>query len=320
VLPKVDYSHQAQLLALVDGVMSQHMRAILHNPAFQAAEAAWRGLFFLIRRLETGADLQLYLLDISRAELANDLGAAEDLRATATYRKLVEQSVGTLGGQPWGILIGDYTFGPSRQDVELLGRLAKVASQAGAPFLAAASPLVVGCESFAETPDPHDWQERTTPEEDEAWETLRRLPEAAYLGLALPRFLLRLPYGKETDPVEQFDFEEMPAAPGHEQYLWGNPAIGCAYLLAGAFSQYGWGFRPGAVLEIDGLPLHVSNDAGESRTQPCAEAWLTNRAAETILAKGPMPWLSVKGRDAVRLARFQSLASPGNPLAGRWHA
>jgi type VI secretion system protein ImpC len=300
--------------------MSQHLLAILHSPDFQAAEAAWRGLYFLIRRLETGADLQLHLLDISRAELANDLGAAEDLRSTATYRMLVEQSVGTLGGQPWGILIGDYTFAPSRRDVELLGRLAKVASQAGAPFLAAVSPRVMGCQSFAETPDPDDWQVRATAEEDEAWETLRRLPEAAYLGLALPRFLLRLPYGKETDSIERFDFEEMPEAPRHEQYLWGNPAIGCAYLLAGAFSQYGWGFRPGAVLEIDGLPLHVYKDAVESRTKPCAEAWLTHRAAETILEKGPMPWLSVKGRDAVRLARFQSLASAGKPLAGRWHA
>jgi type VI secretion system protein ImpC len=320
LLPKVDYSQQAQLLALVDGVLSRHVRAILHNPDFQAMEAAWRGLFFLVRRLETGSHLQLHVLDVSKAELSADLGSADDLRSTDTYRLLVEQSVGVPGGQPWGILVGNYTFDSGRQDVELLGRIAKVACQAGAPFLAAASPGVVGCESLAETPDPDDWRQRTIPEEDEAWAALRQLPEAAYLGLALPRILLRLPYGKKTDPVEQFDFEEMPESPNHENYLWGNPALACAYLLAEAFNQYGWGFRRAVVQEIGDLPMHIYREDGDSQVKPCAEAWLTDRAAEAVLAKGPMPLQSVKGRGAVRLVRFQSLASLGKPLAGRWRS
>jgi type VI secretion system protein ImpC len=320
LLPSIDYSQQAQLLGLVDTVLSRQVRAILHNPDFQAAEAVWRGLFFLVRRLETSGTLQLHLLDVSKAELAADLGSADDLRSTQTYRLLVEHSIGVLGGQPWGILVGNYTFDNGRQDVELMGRIAKVACQAGAPFLAAASPRVVGCESLAVTPDPDDWRRRATPEEDEAWAALRRLPEASYLGLALPRFLLRLPYGKETDPVEGFDFEEMPEGPDHEKYLWGNPALACVYLLAEAFNQYGWEFRPGVIQEIDGLPLHVYREAGDSQMKPCAEGWLTHRAAEAILAKGPMPLQSVKGRAAVCLPRFQSLASPAKSLAGRWHS
>jgi type VI secretion system protein ImpC len=130
--------------------------------------------------------------------------------------------------------------------------------------------------------------------------------------------LLRLPYGSETDPIERFDFEEMPGDPVHGDYLWGNPALGCAYLLAQTCSGQGSGPIPGAILEIDGLPLHVYKEQGETRLKPCAEVLLSERAMEKILDKGLMPLLSIKNKDAVRLARFQSLADPATSLAGRW--
>src|SRR5262249_35019174 len=162
-----------------------------------------------VRRLETDAGLKLYLLDIAKAELTADLRSADDLLSTGLYRLLVEQTVGTPGAQPWGVLVGSYTFDQSREDVELLGRLAQLVGRAGAPFLAAASDRLLGCASLAETPDPADWQPTADPEGQETWARLRQLPEAAYLGLALPRFLLRLPYGKDTDPTDQFAFNEM---------------------------------------------------------------------------------------------------------------
>jgi type VI secretion system protein ImpC len=177
---------------------------------------------------------------------------------------------------------------------------------------------VLGCASLAQTPDPDDWQKAPDSTEEQAWQALRQLPEACCLGLALPRFLLRVPYGKNTDPVEQFVFEEMPEGTSHENYLWGNPAIACVYLLGRAFSHNGWDFHSGVLQEIDGLPLHVFQRGGESQVQPCAEAWLTDRAAEAILHKGLMPLLSVRGRDAVRLPGLLSVASPAKLLAGRW--
>jgi type VI secretion system protein ImpC len=317
-LPKTDYSKQAQLLALVDDATGRQMRALLHHPDFQATEAAWRAVHFLTRRLDTDAHLKLSLLDVSKAELAADLGWAEDLRATGTYRLLVEQTVGTPGGQPWALLVGLYTFGPGRADVELLGRLAKVARAAGAPFLAAAEGRLLGCVSLAQTPDPDDWRQLPDPDAEEGWAALRRIPEADHLGLALPRFLLRLPYGKDTDPTEQFAFDELAEGSSHERYLWGNPAVACAYLLAEAFSRHGWDLRAGIPREVDGLPLHVYQEEGESQLQPCAEAWLTERAADAILSKGLMPLLSVRGRDAVRLGRLQSVAEPVKALVGRW--
>jgi type VI secretion system protein ImpC len=317
LVPDVD-PQQAELVAAVDAAIAKLMRTILHHPDFQAIEAAWRGLYFLVSRLETGAELKLYLLDISKAELSADLGATENLRSTATYRLLVEQSVETPGAEPWAVLVGNYIFDETREHVKLLGRMAKIASHAGAPFISAANAHLLGCDSLAETPDPDNWQRPTDTEESQAWEALRKLPEASYLGLALPGFLLRLPYGAETDPIEQFDFEEMTDVPHHDHYLWGNPSFACVCLLAQAFTHYGWNLRPGVIHDIEGLPLHLYKEEGESKVKACAEVVLTERAAEIIMENGLMPLLSFRNQDTIRLARFQSLADPLTPLAGRW--
>lgn len=317
VVPK-EAPGQAESIAQVDALAGSLLRSVLHHPDFQALEAAWRGLDFLVRRLDTDEGLRLFLLDVTRDELAADLMSADDLTKTATYRLLVERSTGTAGGQPWAVLLGHYTFGPARQDAELLGRLALVAGRAGAPLLAAASPALLGCRSLAAMPDPDDWNQPVAAEDDETWAVLRQLPEAAYLGLALPRFLLRLPYGKDTSPVEVFDFEEMPGEPEHERYLWGNPAVVCAYLLGAAFSREGWELRPGSVQDVAGLPLHAYRAGGESEVKPCAEVLLGPRAVERIRAAGIIPLLSVEGSDSISVGSFRSLAEPETPLMGRW--
>jgi type VI secretion system protein ImpC len=309
---------QTEMIATVDRAISELMRMILHHPDFQALEAAWRGIHFLASRIDTGADLKLYLLDISKAEMAADLMATEDLRSTGIYKLLVEQTVETPGAEPWAVLSGNYTFDHSREDAELLGRMAKIAGAAGAPFIAAASDRLLGCESLAQTPDPKNWKRMTDTEANRAWEALRKLPDASHLGLALPRFLLRLPYGTDTVPIENFDFEETEAESLHDHYLWGNPCFACVFLLAQAFSEAGWDLRPGIIQDIEDLPLHVYEEQGESLTKPCAEVLLTERAVEKILEKGIMPIVSFKNRDMIRLARFQSISDPPTVLSGRW--
>jgi type VI secretion system protein ImpC len=180
-----------------------------------------------------------------------------------------------------------------------------VARIAGAPFISGLAPDVVGLtQAFGE---------------------LRQSAYARWIGLAMPRFLLRLPYGKNASETESFAFEELfqagelSKAPEHERYLWGHPAIACAYLLGEAFTRFGWHMRPGAVQEIDGLPAHTYREDGEMQLKPCAEILLTENAAEILLDRGFMPLASVKGTDRVRLVRFQSVAEPPAPLAGRWN-
>ena len=298
-----------QLIAAVDAAAGVQMRSLLRAPAFQALEAAWRGMDFLVRQLETDEQLSIHLVDISPAQLAADLTASDNLAKTLIYRVLADQTSGVPGAEPWSLIVGLYTFESSQASAALLARLAQVAQKAGAPLITAA--------------DLPSWEAavsgRQFPASDqEAWTSLRRLPAAAYLGLALPRFLLRLPYGAQTDPVECFSFEEMAGRPEPSAYLWGNPALACACLLGQSFRQSGWVLEPGELCELGGLPVHVFKHDGESQMTPCAEIWLNETAAEDYVEQGLMPFLSIRGRDAIRLARFQSVSEPAAPLQGRW--
>lgn len=317
VVSKAD-PRQAEVVALIDRATSAQMCALLHLPELQALEAAWRAVFFLVRNIETHDRLKLFLIDVSKEELERDLGSSQDLSSTGIYRLLVEKTVGTPGAEPWAILAGNFTFEPSQRDATLLTNMAKVAAFAGAPFLGGASPHLLGCESVADLPDPRQWTRQPTPEAAAAWATLRGLHEARYVGLGLPRFLLRLPYGKDTYSTELFEFEELPDSAAHEDYLWANPAFAAVLLLAQAFTEQGWHLRPGTASEIDGLPIHTRTVEGELRNTPCAEVLMTQSAAERIMELGFMPLASLKDQSAVRLIRFQSFSEPPSALAGRW--
>ncbi len=317
LVPDTD-PRQPERLAQVERAMSDLMQTLLHHPDFQHLEAAWQGLTCLTQRLELSTQLKLFILDISKEELAKDLSQGKDARPSKLARVLIEQAEGTPGGHPWAVVAGNYTFDPTSEDITLLGHLAKLAQQAGAPFLAQASSTFIGCHSLAKTPDPEDWQEMSQSAPQADWQSLRNRPESSSVGLALPRFMVRLPYGSETEPIETWTFEEMGSPPVHEEYLWGNPIFSCLELIGKAFTEADWNGRPGLFLEVEGLPLHIFAQEGESRTQPCAEVLLTERTAEIILDKGFMPLLTLKDQDIIRLARFQSIADPLKPLAGRW--
>jgi type VI secretion system protein ImpC len=317
IVPKAD-PRQAEAVGLIDLATSAQMSALLHLPAFQALESSWRAVYFLVRNLETDSRLKVLLIDVSKDELARDLVSCPDFASTGTYRLLVEKSVATPGAEPWTVLAANYTFDSSRDDTELLRRLAKVAAAAGAPFIAAASPAVVGCNAIGELSDSRKWTAQPKAEDDRAWQALRRLPEARYLGLVLPRFIGRLPYGKDTESTEPFDFEEISDVAAHEDYLWTNPAFAAALLLGQTFSQQGWKMRLGTLSDISGLPIHIYTEVGESKSKPCAEVLMTQTAAEEMLEKGVMPLASIKEQPVVRLVRFQSFSNPPAALAGRW--
>jgi len=317
LVPKVD-PRQAELVALIDKATSAQMAALLHAPDFQALEAAWRAMFFLVRNIETSPQLKLFLIDVSKQELAEDAVACGDLSSSGIYKLLVEKTVGTPGSEPWAVIAGNFSFGPTLEDAELLGRIAKVAAGAGAPFIAGASPRLLGCDSVLDLPDSRQWKAAASADAAASWQSLRSSPEARYVGLALPRFLLRLPYGKDTEATELFQFEEIPDPAAHENYLWGNPAFACALLLAQSFAEQGWGLRPGKISELSELPLYIHTVEGEPRTLPCAEVLLTQTTAEKMMERGFMPLASLNDQPTVRLVRFQAIADPLSSLIGRW--
>jgi type VI secretion system ImpC/EvpB family protein/type VI secretion system ImpB/VipA family protein len=313
---------QEEVLARWDQAITQQMRAVMHHPDYQALEAAWRGLFLLTRRLETGTDLKVYLVDWTKEELAADLENCRDLRECLLAKALADPSGDWASDPSWGVFAGLYRFGATVEDVISLARLAVVAGYLGAPFVAEAAPAVFGSDSPAATPDPADWEAARDPEGVASWEALRALPQARHLALAAPRFLLRLPYGEETVPTEEFPFEEISldeaAGPNHDDFLWGNPALACACMLGHNFTRNGWQMRAGQVRQLDGIPMFLYKHGGEARQLPAAEAWLSERAAEAMLEQGVLPLLSVKNRDMVVLFDLRSVAKGNEPLAGAW--
>lgn len=314
IVPGAD-PQQAQFVSAVDVGIGDQMRDLIHHRAFQELEALWRSVHELVTRVETGEDLELFLLDVSKEEIAADVAAAGDEpRASGLHRCVVEREVGTPGGQPWSLLVGGFTFGPG--EIDLLGALGRFAADAGAPFLAAADPAILGCDSLGDFPDPGDW--RQEPEHAEQWLALRKSPVASWLGLVLPRLLLRLPYGTGGEEIDRFAFEELGARPDHAAFLWGNGAFGCARLIAQAFVERGWSMEPGDFLDVDDLPAYVYDDGDERRLKPCAEVLLSERAGTAILENGIMPLLSYRDRNAARLLRFQSVAAPSTALPGPW--
>lgn len=304
-------------LNAVDEALSAKMREILQHPDFQALEAAWKSLWALAANLETGENISLHVLDVSKDELFGAVSATgENLSRSGLYRLLVEHNTGGFGGEPWSVVVGNFTFGSSPQDVALLAACGLLAARAGGPFIAAADAGLLGCAALPDA-EPHDGP-GMDPAAAKLWSAFRQSPAAPWIGLALPRILLRLPYGRETDPLESFGFEEVEPPFAHEAFLWGNPAFYCALLLGRSYLENGASMQPGDHLQIDDLPAYIFKQDGNAKLLPCAEVCLSDRAIEKILALGIMPFLSHRSGNSVRLARFQALADPPTALRGFW--
>jgi type VI secretion system ImpB/VipA family protein len=305
VLPERD-SRQDALLARVDAALADAMRRVLHHPDFQSAEALWRGMEFLVRRVETDAKLQIVMYDISAEELAADIARSDALEDSALYGLLVEQPALDADRGPLSMVAGLYQFEATPPHAELLGRIAQIAGAAGAPFVAG-----IGAEPL-KTPM-HDWHPLTR----QAWSALRKLPASAYLGLVTPRFLLRMPYGKTTDPIDTFAFEEFTRQSGLSGMLWGHPSFLTATLVAETYRRNGKSMQLGSIATIGDLPVYIYRDAdGEQIALPCTERLLTERQAVQVAGTGVNPVLSLRGRPEVRVGGFKSLV--GTDLAGPW--
>lgn len=313
VLPDVS-REQGSLRKVVDGTLTALMRGVLQHPSFQALEAAWRGIDRLVRELELGETLQLQVLDIGRSEIEADIATHQaDLSASALHRLLTARPSPDSSGL--GLWVLEMAFGPEPADVQTLAALGALAARAGAPVLAAARPALAGCPSLQALNDPATWQPAAAPGLVH-WTALRSSPMAPWIGLVLPRVLLRLPYGAATDPINGFGFEELPPSRPHEAYLWGAGSLALALLAGRAFVQDGWDLDLDTARTVDDLPSHVVTEDGQHLQQPGAEVLISEQAAAAIAERGPMPLMSWRDRPAATLLRWQSIASPATALRG----
>ncbi len=304
------------LIAEIDAKLSEQVNQVMHHPDFQQLESAWRGLAYLVNNTETDEMLKIRVMPISKKEVGKTLkkfkGTAWD--QSPLFKKIYGEEYDQLGGEPYGALVGDYHFDNSPQDVEILAGMAQIAAAAHAPFIAGASPSVMQMDSWSELQNPRDLTKIFTTPDYAAWRSLRDSEDARFLGLAMPRFLGRLPYGAATDPVEEFEFEEDTDSADSSKYTWVNSAYAMATNINRAFKNYGWctqirGVESGGLVED--LPVHTfpSDDGGVDMKCPTEIAIGDRREAE-LAKNGFMPLVHRKNTDLAAFIGAQSLQKP----------
>ncbi|MDL5597222.1 type VI secretion system contractile sheath large subunit [Bacillus subtilis] len=273
-------------ISQIDKLISDQLNEVLHHPELQKLEASWRGLHMLVDQTETSSRLKLRLLNVTQKELQNDLEKAVEFDQSALFKKIYEEEYGTFGGHPFSLLVGDYAFGRHPQDVALLEKLSNVAAAAHAPFIAAANPKLFDMNSFTELAVPRELGKIFESLELIKWRSFRESEDSRYVSLVLPNFLLRLPYGPDTKPVEGMDYVEDVNGTDHSKYLWGNAAWLLAARITSAFAKYGWcaairGAEGGGAVE--GLPAHTFRTLSGDLTLKCpTEVAITDRREKEL--------------------------------------
>lgn len=304
------------IIASIDEKLSAQVNLIMHHENFQKLEGAWRGLHYMVNNTETDETLKIKVLNISKQDLGKTLkkfkGTAWD--QSPLFKKLYEEEYGSFGGEPFGCLVGDYHFDHSPQDVELLTQISKISAASHAPFITGLSPNTLQMDSWSELANPRDLTKIFSTPEYASWRSLRESDDSKYLGLAMPRFLSRLPYGSATDPVDEFDFEEDTTAAHSNNYTWSNAAYAMATNINRSFKLYGWcsqirGIESGGAVE--GLPVHTfpTDDGGVDMKCP-TEIAITDRREAELAASGFMPLLHKKNSDFAAFIGAQSLHKP----------
>ncbi|GHD57786.1 type VI secretion system contractile sheath large subunit [Jeongeupia chitinilytica] len=298
-------------IAEIDGLLSEQLNEIMHHESFQKLEASWRGLKYLTSESETSTQLKIKVLNVSKKDLVKDFKASPEFDQSALFKKIYEEEYGTFGGAPYAGLVGDYEFGRHPEDFYLLDELSHVAASAHAPLITAASPGLFGLESFADIGKPRDLAKIFDTVEYAKWKSFRESEDSRYVGMVLPHVLGRMPYGRDTVPVEDFDFEENVDGTDHSKYLWTNAVYGYAARLTDAFAQFGWlaairGVEGGGLVE--GLPAHTFNtDDGEVALKCPTEVAITDRTEKVLSDLGFISLVHCKNTDYAAFFSGQSV-------------
>lgn len=288
-------------IAELDQLLSDQVNAIMHHPEFQKLEASWRGLKYLVTQSETSPMLKIRMMNASKKDLVKDFKSAPEFDQSTLFKKIYEEEYGTFGGAPYAALIGDYEFSRHPEDFYLLEELSHVAASAHAPLISAAAPGLFGLESFGDIGKPRDLSKIFDTVEYAKWKSFRESEDSRYVGLVLPHVLGRLPYGRDTVPLDEFDFEEDVDGTTHDKYLWTNAAYAFGARLTDAFAKYGWlaairGVEGGGLVE--GLPSHTfKTDEGEIALKCPTEVAITDRTEKLLSDLGFLSLVHCKSTD-----------------------
>ena len=302
-------------IAQIDNNLTNQINLVMHAPEFQALEATWRGLHFLIMNTETGASLKVRVLNISKRDLLKDLQKAVEFDQSSLFKKVYEEEFGTYGGDPFSFLMGDYEFGRHPEDIELLEKISGVAAAAHAPFISSAYAKLFDMEDFFNLSQPRDLTKIFESAELIKWRSFRSSEDARYVSLTLPKVLLRLPYGPDTVVAEGFDYVEDVDGLDSRKYLWGNPAFVLSQRITNAYAKHGWlaairGVEGGGLVE--GLPAHTfKTPAGDIKLTCPTQVSITDRREKELNDLGFMAILHCKGSDK---AAFFGGQTTGQPL------
>jgi len=285
---RVDKAVVDAMISEIDARLSAQVNAILHNEQFQKLESAWRGMKFLIDKVDFRENIKVEMLNVSKDDLLADFEDSPEVPKSGLYKTVYSNEYGVFGGKPFGLLIGNYDFDAGAQDVALLQKCASVAAMSHAPFISNAAPKMFGEQSFLTMPNLKDLKSLFEGPQYARWHAFRESEDARYVGLALPRFLLRLPYGQETVPIKAFNFEE-DVIGNHDRYLWGYAAVAMATRVADSFAKYRWCpniIGPQAGGSVENLPLHQYKAMGEIQTKIPTEVMLTERREYELSEEG----------------------------------
>jgi type VI secretion system protein ImpC len=301
-----------RMIAEIDAKLSRQMDEILHHQEFQALESSWRGLKLLVDRTNFRENIKLEVLNASKQDLLDDFEDSPEIVQSGLYKHIYTAEYGQFGGQPVAALIANYFFDPSAPDVKTMQYVASVASMSHAPFIAAAGPKFFGLESFTGLPDLKDLKDHFEGPQFAKWQSFREQEDARYVGLTVPRFLLRNPYDPEDNPVKTFVYKEN-VANSHEHYLWGNTAYTFASRLTDSFAKFRWcpniiGPQSGGAVED--LPLHHFESMGEIETKIPTEVLVSDRREYELAEEGFIALTMRKGSDN---AAFFSASSAQKP-------
>jgi type VI secretion system protein ImpC len=285
---KIDKALVDALIAEIDAKLSKQIDEIIHHPTFQKLESAWRSLKFVIDRVDFRENIKVELLNCSKEDLLADFEDAPEVPKSGLYKSVYSAEYGTFGGRPFGAMVANYDFGPGPQDIALLQKCASVATMSHAPFFAAAGPGFFGLKDYLNLPNLKDLKSLFEGPQYTKWQAFRESEDARYVGLTLPRFLLRLPFGANTVPVKAFNYEE-DVVGKHDAYCWGNAAFAMATRIADSFAKFRWCpniIGPQAGGTVENLPLHQYEAMGEIQTKIPTEIVLTERREFELSEEG----------------------------------